>query len=178
MSFSSSLFAENISDFQIEGMGIGDSALDYFSEEEILFSQEYFYKDDKFRHFELTSNKFKKYYSMHVYFKKNDNNYYIEGLAGTVLFKDNILDCYKELKEVDTYITSNFDYLSRQENEYDHPYDKSGKSNVKEVYYELKLGVMQLTCNDWSEELMYLDHLRIELNTSELLEFLYNDIYN
>ena len=31
--FSSSVLAEDISDFQIEGMSIGDSLLDYFSEE-------------------------------------------------------------------------------------------------------------------------------------------------
>ena len=34
--FSSSVVAEDISDFQIEGMSIGDSLLDYFSEKEII----------------------------------------------------------------------------------------------------------------------------------------------
>ena len=33
--FSSSVFAEDISEFEIEGMSIGDSLLDFFSEEEI-----------------------------------------------------------------------------------------------------------------------------------------------
>ena len=33
--FSSSVVADGISDFQIEGMSIGDNLLDYFSEEEI-----------------------------------------------------------------------------------------------------------------------------------------------
>ena len=33
--FSPSVLAEDISDFQIEGMSVGDSLLDYFSEEEI-----------------------------------------------------------------------------------------------------------------------------------------------
>ena len=33
--FSSSVFAEDISDFQIEGISIGDSLLDFFSEAEI-----------------------------------------------------------------------------------------------------------------------------------------------
>ena len=32
---SSFVFAEDISDFEIEGMSMGDSVLDYFSEEEI-----------------------------------------------------------------------------------------------------------------------------------------------
>ena len=34
--FSSLLFAEDISDFEIEGMSIGDSLLDYMSEDEIM----------------------------------------------------------------------------------------------------------------------------------------------
>ena len=33
--FSSSVFADDISDSQIEGMSVGDSLLDYFSEKEI-----------------------------------------------------------------------------------------------------------------------------------------------
>ena len=33
--FSSSVVAEDISDFEIEGMSIGDSSLDYFSNQEI-----------------------------------------------------------------------------------------------------------------------------------------------
>ena len=33
--FSSSVFADDISDFQIEGMSIGDSALDFFNEKVI-----------------------------------------------------------------------------------------------------------------------------------------------
>ena len=34
--FSSSVFAEDISDFEIEGISIGDSLLDYLSQDEIL----------------------------------------------------------------------------------------------------------------------------------------------
>jgi len=44
------VFADDISDFQIEGMSIGDSLLDFFSEEEIKQNIEprYFqYKKDK-----------------------------------------------------------------------------------------------------------------------------------
>ena len=41
--------ADDISDFQIEGMSIGDSALDYFSEKEIKahLKDVYSYKKDK-----------------------------------------------------------------------------------------------------------------------------------
>ena len=54
--FSSLLFAEDISDFQIEGMSIGDSLLDHFNERELkedfvkgLYSSE----NDKFIIYEI-----------------------------------------------------------------------------------------------------------------------------
>ena len=45
--------ADNIRDFQIEGMSIGDSALDYFSEDEIKNNLVDWYKDNKFSSFQI-----------------------------------------------------------------------------------------------------------------------------
>ena len=41
-------WADDIRDFEIEGMSIGDSALDYYSEEEILNNKVNWYKKDDF----------------------------------------------------------------------------------------------------------------------------------
>ena len=38
---------------------------------------------------------------MHLYFKKNDKDYIIQGLDGTKYFINNISDCYKELIDAD-----------------------------------------------------------------------------
>ena len=43
--FSSSMFADDISDFEIEGISIGDSLLDYFSETEIKNQTKYIYEE-------------------------------------------------------------------------------------------------------------------------------------
>ena len=47
ISFQSWTKADDIRDFQIEGISIGDSALDYFTEEEISDGVEYFYKNEE-----------------------------------------------------------------------------------------------------------------------------------
>ena len=47
--------ADDIRDFQIEGMSIGDSALDYFSEEKILNNRAHYFKDKKFTPVEIYS---------------------------------------------------------------------------------------------------------------------------
>ena len=56
--FSSSVVAEDIADFQIEGMSVGDSLLDYFKEEEILNNQLEFYQDKSFKVSMLSGNFF------------------------------------------------------------------------------------------------------------------------
>ena len=43
-SFQSWTKADDIRDFEIEGMSIGDSALDYFTEKEIKDKSSYFFK--------------------------------------------------------------------------------------------------------------------------------------
>ena len=47
-SFSASSFADNIRDFQIEGMSVGDSMLDFLSEEKIKDNIQDFYKNNEF----------------------------------------------------------------------------------------------------------------------------------
>ena len=61
--------ADDISDFQIDGMSIGDSALDYFSEAEINKPKKAFYpSDDKFFRIGLSS-KNDTYESVEFHFK-------------------------------------------------------------------------------------------------------------
>ena len=79
--FSSLIFAEDISDFQIEGMSVGDSLLNYFSEEKIINSKQ----NDivgKFYYTELRDKKIKIYDLVQVYLKSNDDNYKIYGING------------------------------------------------------------------------------------------------
>jgi len=175
--FCSSVIAEDISDFEIEGIYLGDSLLDHFNKEKILNSKEYLYKSNKFRHFELFSSKFIKYNAVHVFFKRNDKNYIIESLAGVINFQDNIFKCYKQLIDIDSSSLLNFEYKSRTERDYDHPGDITGNSSVREISYEFIKGYVYLQCMDWSKELEYTDHLRIELSTHDVDDFLYNDAF-
>ena len=47
-SFQSLVKADDIRDFEIEGMSLGDSALDYFSEEEIQKNKQNYFKNKKY----------------------------------------------------------------------------------------------------------------------------------
>ena len=78
--------ANDIRDFQIEGMSIGDSLLDYFSEEEIKQSkQNTQYPNDKYIVYQISRiKKLKVYKGLNASIKKNDRNYVIASIFGGI----------------------------------------------------------------------------------------------
>ena len=97
-------FSDDIRDFQIEGMSIGDSLLDYFSEEEIKEAIRDYYKDRKEKKFVsadfFESTLFNTYEGAQISFKTNDQKYLIYGISGMIEFSNNINECYKKKDEV------------------------------------------------------------------------------
>ena len=82
--------ADDIRDFQIAGMSIGDSLLDYFSEKEIKSNTNYngysYIKEKKFVDFELyEKNRFDKYDGVQIAFDRNDNQYLIHSISAGIL---------------------------------------------------------------------------------------------
>ena len=60
-SFSAPSFADDIRDFQIEGMSVGDSLLDYFSEEKINANRPVYFEEAAFVPVRIYSQNFKVY---------------------------------------------------------------------------------------------------------------------
>ena len=81
---SPSVFADDISDFEIEGISIGDSLLDYMTEDEILEEIElydgYQYLNEPFKYTEIYSNKDFQTYSNVSFFIIN-NSYLLRKIS-------------------------------------------------------------------------------------------------
>ena len=86
--------ADDISDFEIEGISVGDSLLDFANEEKInSIRSEDQYKNDKFIIYnadELVENK--NYDYMSATTKKNDNNYIVTSVSGIINYEE-LDDC-------------------------------------------------------------------------------------
>ena len=92
-------WADDIRDFQIEGMSIGDSLLDYFDESEIkksLQNTTYYPKSKKFKIILFKATNSDLYYRYDVHIKNNDKNYIIYSLKG--LIKISIDKCLNKKK--------------------------------------------------------------------------------
>ena len=73
--------ADDISDFQIEGLAVGDSLLNIFSKKEIDSIEPTYYPDSrKFHDIPIVSHKFKDYDQVTFGLKRDDEKYIIYGL--------------------------------------------------------------------------------------------------
>jgi hypothetical protein len=90
--FQSLTKADNISDFEIEGMSVNKSVLDYMSVNEVADNTLPYFKTKRKYYITSVANNLKLYDQVEIYLKTNDNKFIIKSiLAG--LFIDNLDQC-------------------------------------------------------------------------------------
>ena len=97
--------ADDISDFEIESMSIGDSLLSHFTKEKIeknirpnVFER---FSDKTFVLSEIQhDSKFEVYDTVQFIFKRYDKEFQIYGMTGGIWYEENISACYDKMKEI------------------------------------------------------------------------------
>ena len=143
LSFQTLSLADNIRYFQIEGMKIGDSALEYFSESQLEDSEQGWH-NYSYNEYSTSYMPGKGIYSWFlVSYKNDDDNFIIEGLVGG-LEKSNydIKECNNKLDVVALNISELFKNTAQEEKKfYDltadaaQTYPFTGKSTVASVSF-------------------------------------------
>ena len=176
--------ADDIRDFQIEGMSIGDSLLDFVSEEKINKSLIKPYPgDDTLLPSEFNNLSFFKIYdSLQITFKKNDKEFIIHSIAGIISYENNIKKCEKKKNEIVDELSELFKSAEiTDEGKRIHPQDK--KSIVTNVIIDIgeKDGIfadnVTVSCFDWADSSSFYDHLRIGIKTQEYDKWLFEKAY-
>lgn len=174
--FSSLSFAEDISDFQIDGISIGDSLLDHLSENKIKrnMNDVYNYIEEKkfFTTGFFTNDSNSEYEFIQLTLKFNDSNYTVYGVGGNIT---NIIKskCLYKQQEVDKYISNIFkDYERSNPITASHPADPTNKSTVTQIVYQLNEGVALIECYNFSNAVSYPDSFVLSLYSKELNEWL------
>ena len=180
-SFQASSWADDIQDFQIEGMNIGDSALNYFSEKQILDNKAPYYKNSNNKFSTSEFENFRTSYSGNLYdivsitYISSDNKYIIKGITGILKYENNINDCYKKMDKIVAEVSGLFEDVARKSEKLveKHWADKSGKSKTTSVDFYFDSGDwMYVSCFDWSKEIGYFDNLRLHLGEREFRDWL------
>ena len=156
-------FAADISDFEIDGISIGDSALKYLDKEKIkeeikenAYMYDYLKEPDKFGH-TVIRNGLKKY-SFIVLIVSTNDKYTIEQISGavnsTITSDKELGTCLKQMQEIEKEFSQIFNKYEKSEDNLDHPIDPTGRSKVHLIEYLFENGdSAQLQCFDFEEKL-------------------------
>ena len=170
--------AEDLNEFEIEGMSIGNSLLDYFTEEQIKNSETNSTNMDNKFIIIFSPGQAEIYDEIQITYKINDKKYIIHSLDGKLLFDNDINQCKKKLKEIVREVKNMFVDVKIIESENKkHDYDESGKTTTSGSYFLFKSNnYADIYCTDWSDEFFekegWVDDLTVTLGSSEYRDFL------
>ncbi|MDA8643630.1 hypothetical protein OAM36_00800 [Candidatus Pelagibacter sp.] len=126
--FQSPTKADDIRDFQIEGMSIGDSLLDYLKISEIKKKKS---SNKKLKIVRASiSNNLKTYDYVQFWWFEDDKDFKIVGIAGEIIINNGLKGCKKKQKEIVSEIKNTLTEYTINEDENNYYDDKSGKSKV------------------------------------------------
>ena len=182
--FFSSVVAEDISDFQIEGMSLGDSLLDYFSEEDINNNYSFGYKNDEYIANVLDNNNHMFYDSLEVVYKNNDPNYIIYMITGLIFYENDSTSCRNKKNEIALDVKKIFDEdIEIENNNKNHSYDLSGNSKSYRSSIKFKSGDrIDVSCYIWGKEIKrkhpnWSDNARVDIVDHRFVKWLHEVHY-
>ena len=191
---STNAYTNNIKDFKIENISIGDSALDYFTESQ-LDNSELDWFNYSYKEYSTSLLPGRGIYDwFKITYKNEDYNYIIEGLAGIVVKKNYEEDkCNKQLDSTALNLSKLFKNTKSEEKKtYRVVYDPSkifqetnlsGKSKLTSIFFDFKQeGKIILSCYDMDKEtneidspikdINQFDTFRIDVRSKNLLNHL------
>jgi hypothetical protein len=176
LSFQTLIKADDIGDFEIEGMSVGDSLLDHMSKSEIKKAEENstIYPDEKY--IVIFSNQASKKYDMiEITYSNKNKDYLIDALVGKVLYPDNYEKCTKDKKNIVKEFKKIFKNAKLDEHIQPHFYDNKSTVNASDFFIESG-GMARVSCTDYTEEMFkehgWKDTLKISMSNEEFSQYL------
>jgi len=171
--FQSLTNADNIRDFEIEGVSIGDSLLDYFTKDQIDNNDLKANFKDKtvegilFQDIDLIVN----YDAMQFVYKIK--NMEIINITALIQTGEDIELCKKKKDQIVKDLNDIFINTEKINDQRNHSADITGKSKVTSTFFNFKNGdYVAVECEQWSKEMGHPNSLKVSLRTNFYNKFL------
>ena len=184
-SFSAPSFADDISEYQIEGISIGDSLLDHLSKEEIITEIEsnkpgYNYLTDEFGEVYLFGN-FDIYDHLSFMVKPKDKHYTIYSIKGSISYDDKLEQCFAKQKEIEKEFSSMYKNAKKRKGTSVFDWDPTGESATHNIEFDFDAGHgISVNCTKYKKSLKIEnglnDTLQVIIDTKEIVDWFDNHI--
>ena len=172
--------ADDIRDFEIEGVSIGESLLDKYNKNVLDNIEKYYYPNSK-KIVGLYSEVFNKNLNNYdaIQFSVTPEDYKIEAIAGmNYEFQNKQEECYRKMEKIFDEILFLFpNSKTIKDKESPHDADPSGKSVGKVYKINLDNGAIRVACTDWAEDISLDDSLKISIHTTKHINWINNEAY-
>ena len=175
--------ADDIKDFQIDGISVGESVLDHFSKNQIKNAKNfaYYYKKSK-KFYEIGFDiKSEQYDMISFSLKKNDIKYIIYGIKGSKNYDNNHQECLKQSQKIINEILSIAGDTKNKS--FKRKYPNLGQSLQVGSDFTGSYGALQSYCALWDKKnktvksRKYYDSLNVTAFSLEYSNFLLNEAY-
>jgi len=179
LSFQSWSKADDIGNFEIEGLSVGESLLTFMNKDEIVNDIAYVYKDEEYG--SVFFNKPLLYDNIQISFRRDDKKFIIHGISAILYYDDQYNECLlkkeKLTNELKKLISSETKTQSADNIKRNLRYDPSGRSIWSYFAFYFNNGqAAQVFCTDWIEQLTieknWRDNLKMSLYSKDFAEYL------
>ena len=153
--------ADDIRDFEIDGLSIGVSLLDLFSKEKIESEKATYYKNNEFGTVSFGSLD-PKYDEIQASWRTSDKKYTIESIAAGI-YQNNIEECYKKMKKISEELGNFFGIKPDKKKSNPNPW---GLFTYITIPFANKDEVT-VSCYDYEDKFNYTDIFRINIDTKD-----------
>ena len=163
--------ADDISDFEIEGISIGDKLLEHFSKKEINSSTDESASDRVYIVKSFFNVKLDLYDAIQITYKNTDKNKVIVGIGGVLDFPNNINSCKKEMYNIAAQIENIFpNSIKKDWGKYKMP---TSEGHYFPITFDLKdMSRAMVSCQDWNKDTGINDNLKVSLFATDYSEYL------
>ena len=183
--FSSSVFSDDISEYQIEGISLGDSLLDHLSESEIIAEIEfnkpfYNYLNDDFGEVYLFHN-LDTYDRLSFKVKPKDKHYTIYSIKGSISYDDKLDQCLAKQKEIEKEFSSMYKNSKKWKETLEFNWDPTGESITHNIHFDFDEGhSISVNCTKYKKSLKiennWEDSLQVIIESKEVVDWFNNPI--
>jgi hypothetical protein len=174
LSLQSLIKADDIRDFEIEGMSINDTLLQVYNQKIISKSEVSMYdKENKFTAVAIVDDSYKTYSQVDIEYLTQDKNILIKSLNGIIYYSD-MNKCYEKMNDITKEISNTVSVIP-QTNTYKHQADPL--SSIRGTMYQLENGQILIQCYDYSSDNFGEDLLSVSIWSEDYVKFLDTNPY-
>ena len=178
--------ANDIYDFEIDGMSVGQSLLEIIPLNKIenAFNYDHLPSSMKFRITEFENEiKSDTYDAFQIYYKPEDRDFIIHSIRAFLdcdgtFNQQKIDDCTSKFKDLEKKLQNVFLNIPKiGPIKGDLIDDKTGNSYSEMIYYELENGFIILEHKIWSNSMDYIDSVSLSIETTEVRNWIDNGYF-